>query len=170
MKRRLSLASSWTPTLIKALDLCRQLCPRPAEEIAVLLQQNALTRVKFHPYGLVTAAQAVGLAHSVALDAWGATNGSLPRRGFRGRHAQLSTGVRAVYLRAAHTTTATAIILTRSVSEATQQEFSLTLRASPWWIAKIGGAGFLTRWFNPLNRPGGLGNPPHTINDAYASG
>ena len=74
--------------------------------------------------------------------------------------------LRAVYLRVAHTTTATAIILTQSVSEATQQVFSLTLRASPWWIAKIGGAGFLTRWFNPLNRPGGLGNPPHTINDA----
>ncbi len=68
VKRRLSLASSWTPTLIKALDLCRQLCPRPAEEIAVLLQQNALARVKFHPYGLVTAAQAVGLTHSVALE------------------------------------------------------------------------------------------------------
>jgi len=68
VKRRLSLASSWTPTLMKALDLCRQLCPRPAEEIAVLLQQNALARVKFHPYGLVTAAQAVGLTHSVALE------------------------------------------------------------------------------------------------------
>ena len=68
VKQRLSLASSWTPTLIKALDLCRQLCPRPAEEIAVLLQQNALARVKFHPYGLVTAAKAVGLTHSVALE------------------------------------------------------------------------------------------------------
>ncbi|MFI5458397.1 MAG: DNA-directed RNA polymerase subunit alpha C-terminal domain-containing protein, partial [Isosphaerales bacterium] len=68
VKRRLALASSWTPTLIKALDLCRQLCPRPAEEIAVLLQQNALARVKFHPYGLVTAAQAVGLTPSVALE------------------------------------------------------------------------------------------------------
>ena len=68
MKQRLSLASSWTPTLIKALDLCRQLCPRPAEEIAVLLHQNALTRVKFHPYGLVTAAQAVGLTDSVVLE------------------------------------------------------------------------------------------------------
>jgi len=68
VKRRLSLASSWTPTLMKALDLCQQLCPRPAEEIAVLLQQNALARLKFHPYGLVTAAQAVGLTHSVALE------------------------------------------------------------------------------------------------------
>ncbi len=86
MKRRLSLASSWTPALIKALDLCRQLCPRPAEEIAVLLRQNALARVKFHPYGLVTAAQAVGLTHSVALERVGRPNGSLPRRGFRGRH------------------------------------------------------------------------------------
>jgi len=68
VKRRLSLASAWTPTLIKALDLCRQLCPRPAEEIAVLLQQNALARVKFHPYGLVSAARAVGLTHSFALE------------------------------------------------------------------------------------------------------
>ncbi len=67
VKRRLSLASSWTPTLVKALDLCQQLCPRPAEEIGVLLQQNGLARVKFHPYGLVTAAQAVGLTPSVAL-------------------------------------------------------------------------------------------------------
>ena len=68
VKRRLALASSWTPTLIKALDLCQQLCPRPAEEIGVLLQQNGLARVKFHPYGLVTAAQALGLTHSVALE------------------------------------------------------------------------------------------------------
>jgi hypothetical protein len=68
VKRRLSVASSWTPTLIKTLDLCRQLCPRPAEEIAVLLQQHALARVKFHPYGLVTAAQAIGLADTVALE------------------------------------------------------------------------------------------------------
>jgi DNA-directed RNA polymerase alpha subunit len=65
--RRLALASSWTPTLINALNLCRQLCPRPAEEIAVLLEQNALTRVRFHPYGLVTAAQAVGLTHTLVL-------------------------------------------------------------------------------------------------------
>jgi hypothetical protein len=69
--RRLSLASSWTPTLINALDLCRQLCPRPADEIAVLLEQNALTQVKFHPYGLVTAAQAVGLPHTFALQCVG---------------------------------------------------------------------------------------------------
>jgi hypothetical protein len=53
------------------LDLCRQLCPRPAEEIAVLLQQNGLARFKFHPYGIVTAAQAVGLTHSVALERLG---------------------------------------------------------------------------------------------------
>ena len=69
--QRLSLASSWTPTLINALDLCQQLCPRPAEEIAVLLEQNALTRVRFHPYGLVTAAQAVGLTHAFALQCVG---------------------------------------------------------------------------------------------------
>jgi hypothetical protein len=69
--QRLSLASSWTPTLLKALDLCRQLCPRPADEIAVLLEQNALTRVRFHPYGLVTAAQAVGLAPTFALQCVG---------------------------------------------------------------------------------------------------
>jgi len=68
VKRRLSLASSWTPTLIKALDFCRRSCPRPAEEIAVLLQQSALARVKFHPYGLVTAAKVLGLTHSVALE------------------------------------------------------------------------------------------------------
>ncbi len=67
VKRRLSLASSWTPTLVKAVDLCRQWCPRPAEEIAVLLQQNGLAQGKFHPYGLVTAAKAVGLTHSLAL-------------------------------------------------------------------------------------------------------
>jgi hypothetical protein len=71
VKRRLALASSWTPTLTRALDLCRQLCPRPAEEIAVLLQQNGLARFKFHPYGIVTAAQAVGLTHSVALERLG---------------------------------------------------------------------------------------------------
>jgi hypothetical protein len=44
-----------------------QLCPRPAEEIAVLLEQNALMRVRSHPYGLVTAAKAVGLTHTFAL-------------------------------------------------------------------------------------------------------
>jgi hypothetical protein len=68
VKRRLSLASSWTPTLVKALHLCRQLCPRPVEEIGALLQQNGLSRVKFHPYGLVTVAQSLGLRHSVALE------------------------------------------------------------------------------------------------------
>ncbi len=66
-RRRLSLARSWTPILVKASDLCQQLCPRPAAEIADVLQQSALARVKFHPYGLVTAAQAVGLAHSFAI-------------------------------------------------------------------------------------------------------
>jgi len=78
VKRRLSLASSWTPTLIKALDLCQQLCPRPAEEIGVLLQQNGLARVKFHPYGLVTAAQAVGRTHSVALERVGGAEWLIP--------------------------------------------------------------------------------------------
>jgi hypothetical protein len=41
-----------------------------------------------------------------------------------------SKSARAVYLRVAHATTATVIILARSVSEATQPESSLTLRAS----------------------------------------
>jgi hypothetical protein len=68
VKRRLSLASAWTPALKKAVDLCRRSCPRPAEEIGVLLRQSGLTRVKFHPYGLVTAAQALGLTHSFALE------------------------------------------------------------------------------------------------------
>jgi Bacterial RNA polymerase, alpha chain C terminal domain len=68
VKRRLSLTSSWTPALKKALDLCQQLCPRTAEEIGVLLRQNGLARAKFHPYGLVTAAQALGLTHSLALE------------------------------------------------------------------------------------------------------
>jgi Bacterial RNA polymerase, alpha chain C terminal domain len=68
VKQRLLRASSWTPTLKKALNLCHQWCPRPAEEIGVLLQQNGLTRVNFHPYGLLTAAQSIGVTPSVALE------------------------------------------------------------------------------------------------------
>jgi len=70
---RLSQARSWTPSLNKVLDLCEQLCPRPSEEIAELLQESGLARAKFHPHGLVTAARVLGRAHSLVLERAGGT-------------------------------------------------------------------------------------------------
>jgi hypothetical protein len=64
---RLSEVSAWTPILCRALEFCDRVCPQPAEEIATLLQQNELAAVPFHPHGLLTSSEALGLTHPFSL-------------------------------------------------------------------------------------------------------
>jgi hypothetical protein len=73
LTEHLYAASAWTPILRQVLDACIQACPRPAEEIAILLQRKGLTKAPFHPYGLLTAAKALGLQHSFFLSRFGDT-------------------------------------------------------------------------------------------------
>jgi hypothetical protein len=74
LTNRLSAVPAWTPILCQALDVCNQMCPRPTEEIAALLQQKKLATALFHPYGLLTAARVLGLTHTLSLWPFGGTN------------------------------------------------------------------------------------------------
>src|SRR5262249_52767368 len=58
---RLAEATVWTPILRQALEACKDACPRPVEEIANLLHRNELTAAPFHPHGLLTAAETLGM-------------------------------------------------------------------------------------------------------------
>jgi hypothetical protein len=66
-RRRLGAVSAWVPTVRRALDFCAEICPLPAEEVARLLHERGFTRAPFHPYGLLTAAKLVRLAHPFSL-------------------------------------------------------------------------------------------------------
>lgn len=68
---QLSTAPVWAPILRRALDRCGRVCPRPADAIAALLQQEELATTPFHPHGLLTAAEAFRVTHTFSLRRFG---------------------------------------------------------------------------------------------------
>jgi len=67
LKDQLAHAPTWAPTLSRALGFCERAHPLPAEEIAIQLQQNGLATGAFHPRGLITAAEVIGLTHTLSI-------------------------------------------------------------------------------------------------------
>ena len=74
LRDRLSESSAWAPILRRALDTCGRACPRPAKQIAAMLQQQELATTPFHPHGLLTAAKILRVTHSFSLRRFGVTD------------------------------------------------------------------------------------------------
>ena len=66
-EERRARGSAWTPRLRQALDVCGRHSSRPASAAAILLRDKGMAAAPFHPSGLLSAADAFGLLHSLFL-------------------------------------------------------------------------------------------------------